>query len=60
MRKRITKGKVRVTDVIEEIRVRERKYTELLRYKMSVKRIEYKQAKADLKADAMFRQISIL
>ena len=45
MRKRITRGRVNIDLVIGDIAERERKFTELIKHEMSVKKVDYKTAK---------------
>ena len=55
MRRRITKGRVNVNLAIEEISLRQKKYTEYILYTMSVTRTDYNTAKELVRRELNFK-----
>ena len=55
MRRRITKGRVNINLAIEDISLRQKKYTEYILYTMSVTRTDYNTAKELVRRDLNFK-----
>jgi hypothetical protein len=58
MRRRITKGRVNISLAIEEISLRQKKYTEYIHHTMSVTSTDYNTAKELVRRELGFKVMS--